>query len=104
MLYGDVPLIRPDTLRQLLASTRANTIGILTLITAKNGGLGRILRDESSEIIGIVEEKDASDSQKEIQEVNSGIMALPVGQLESWLGRIERNNHCYFSQNYNSRM
>ena len=92
VLYGDVPLIRPDTLRQLLASTRANTIGILTLITAKNRGLGRILRDESSEIIGIVEEKDASDSQKEIQEVNSGIMALPVGQLESWFGRIERNN------------
>ena len=53
VLYGDVPLIRPGTLRQLLASTRANTIGILTLITAKNRGLGRILRDESSEIIGI---------------------------------------------------
>ena len=92
VLYGDVPLIKPDTLRQLLASTRAGAIGILTLITKNNKGLGRILRNESNDVIGIVEEKDASDLQKEIKEVNSGIMALPVARLESWLNRVENNN------------
>ena len=49
--------------------------------------MGRILRDESNKIMGIVEEKDASDLQKEIKEVNSGIMALPANRLAGWLGK-----------------
>ncbi len=92
VLYGDVPLIKPDTLVQLLSNTKTGSIGILTLITENNRGLGRILRDKSDEIIGIVEEKDASELQKEIKEVNSGIMALPADRLARWLGRIENNN------------
>ena len=92
VLYGDVPLIKPDTLVQLLSSTKTGSIGILTLLTENNRGLGRILRDKSNEIIGIVEEKDASELQKEIKEVNSGIMALPADRLSRWLGRIENNN------------
>ena len=92
VLYGDVPLIKPDTLVQLLSNTKTGAIGILTLLTENNRGLGRILRDESNKIIGIVEEKDASDLQKEIKEVNSGIMALPADRLGSWLGKIENNN------------
>ena len=92
VLYGDVPLIKPDTLVQLLLNTKTGSIGILTLLTENNRGLGRILRDESNKIMGIVEEKDASDLQKEIKEVNSGIMALPADRLAGWLGRIENNN------------
>ena len=92
VLYGDVPLIKPDTLVQLLSNTKTGSIGILTLLTENNRGLGRILRDESNKIMGIVEEKDASDLQKEIKEVNSGIMALPADRLARWLGRIENNN------------
>ena len=92
VLYGDVPLIKPDTLVQLLSNTKTGSIGILTLLTENNRGLGRILRDESNKIIGIVEEKDASELQKEIKEVNSGIMALPADRLAGWLGRIENNN------------
>ena len=92
VLYGDVPLIKPDTLVQLLSNTKTGSIGILTLLTENNRGLGRILRDKSDEIIGIVEEKDASELQKEIKEVNSGIMALPADRLARWLGRIENNN------------
>jgi len=92
VLYGDVPLIKPDTLVQLLSNTKTGSIGILTLLTENNRGLGRILRDKSKEIIGIVEEKDASELQKEIKEVNSGIMALPADRLAGWLGRIENNN------------
>ena len=92
VLYGDVPLIKPDTLVKLLSNTKTGSIGILTLLTENNRGLGRILRDKSNEIIGIVEEKDASELQKEIKEVNSGIMALPADRLGSWLGKIENNN------------
>ena len=92
VLYGDVPLIKPDTLVQLLSNTKTGSIGILTLLTENNRGLGRIIRDESNKIMGIVEEKDASDLQKEIKEVNSGIMALPADRLAGWLGRIENNN------------
>ena len=92
VLYGDVPLIKPDTLVQLLSNTKTGSIGILTLLIENNRGLGRILRDKSKEIIGIVEEKDASELQKEIKEVNSGIMALPADRLAGWLGRIENNN------------
>ena len=92
VLYGDVPLIKPDTLVQLLLNTKTGSIGILTLLTENNRGLGRILRDKSNKIMGIVEEKDASDLQKEIKEVNSGIMALPADRLGSWLGKIENNN------------
>ena len=92
VLYGDVPLIKPDTLVQLLSNTKTGGIGILTLLTENNRGLGRILRDESNKIMGIVEEKDASDLQKEIKEVNTGIMALPADRLGSWLGKIENNN------------
>ena len=92
VLYGDVPLIKPDTLVKLLSNTKTGSIGILTLLTENNRGLGRILRDKSNEIIGIVEEKDASELQKEIKEVNSGIMALPADRLSRWLGRIENNN------------
>ena len=92
VLYGDVPLIKPDTLVQLLSNTKTGSIGILTLLTENNRGLGRIIRDESNKIVGIVEEKDASDLQKEIKEVNSGIMALPADRLAGWLGRIENNN------------
>ena len=92
VLYGDVPLIKPDTLVQLLSNTKTGCIGVLTLFTENNRGLGRILRDKSDEIIGIVEDKDASDIQKEIKEVNSGIMALPADRLATWLGKIENNN------------
>ena len=92
VLYGDVPLIKPDTLVQLLLNTKTGSIGILTLFTENNQGLGRILRDESNKIMGIVEEKDASDLQKEIKEVNSGIMALPADKLGGWLAKIENNN------------
>ena len=92
VLYGDVPLIKPDTLVQLLLNTKTGSIGILTLLTENNRGLGRILRDESNKIMGIVEEKDASDLQKEIKEVNSGIMALPADRLGSWLGKIGNKN------------
>ena len=92
ILYGDVPLIRPETLASLLSDADDKKVSLLTLITTKNRGLGRILRNDSDEVIAIVEEKDATDAQKKITEVNSGIMAVPASLLEPFLRRIENKN------------
>ena len=92
ILYGDVPLIQPDTLKNLLSRAKDANISLLTLTTAENKGLGRIIRNKSGQVTAIIEEKDADEEQKKITEVNSGIMVLPAAQLESWLGRIENTN------------
>ena len=93
ILYGDVPLIRPETLASLLSGANDNKVSLLTLITAKNSGLGRILRNHSEKVIAIVEEKDATEAQKKITEVNSGIMAIPSSLLEPFIRRIENKNN-----------
>ena len=92
ILYGDVPLIQPDTLKNLLSRAKDNNISLLTLTTTENKGLGRIIRNKSGQVTAIIEEKDADEGQKKITEVNSGIMVLPAARLESWLGRIENTN------------
>jgi bifunctional UDP-N-acetylglucosamine pyrophosphorylase/glucosamine-1-phosphate N-acetyltransferase len=92
ILYGDVPLIRPETLRQLLAVVDANTMAVLTCMVANPHGLGRIVRDSKGNIAAIVEEKDASAEQKCISEINTGIMAIPTASLRAWLPRISTNN------------
>ena len=92
VLYGDVPLIQAETLLQLLAPLTENSMGVLTCIVENPTGLGRIIRDANSHIRAIVEEKDASPEQKQIKEINTGIMAIPVNRLHDWLPRISTNN------------
>jgi len=92
VLYGDVPLIQPDTLRKLLSGANDTNISLITLTTNNNKGLGRILRNESGEVTGIIEERDADKAQREITEVNSGIMAIPAERLKSWLDRVKNTN------------
>lgn len=92
VLYGDVPLVRPDTLRDLVALADPGSIALLTLETTRPEGLGRIVRDASGEVEAIVEERDADPQQKRISEVNSGIMALPAGRLRQWLDRLDCDN------------
>jgi bifunctional UDP-N-acetylglucosamine pyrophosphorylase/glucosamine-1-phosphate N-acetyltransferase len=92
VLYGDVPLIQAETLLQLLAPLNQDTMGVLTCVMENPAGLGRIVRDEHNNIRAIVEEKDASLEQKQIKEINTGIMAIPVARLEQWLPRISTNN------------
>jgi bifunctional UDP-N-acetylglucosamine pyrophosphorylase/glucosamine-1-phosphate N-acetyltransferase len=91
VLYGDVPLVRTDTLASLLAST-AKGLGILTVDLDDPAGYGRILRDAKGKVIGIVEEKDANARQKKIREVNTGIMVLPGAKLAKWLGMLRNDN------------
>lgn len=92
VLYGDVPLIKRQTMQALLGLANANTVALLTLLTPSPGGLGRILRDQQGRIQAIVEEKDATDAQRAIQEINSGIMAIPSARLAGWLGKLGNNN------------
>lgn len=92
VLFGDVPLVNTGTLLSLVAQADADSISLVTLITENPYGLGRIIRNESNEIVAIVEEKDASKEQREIKEVNSGIMAIPAAKLGRWLNELGNNN------------
>ncbi len=91
-LYGDVPLVRAETLRELVALAEGGGIALLSLETARPEGLGRIVRGADGAVLAIVEERDASLEQKAITEVNSGIMVLPAKRLRPWLERLDCGN------------
>lgn len=91
VLYGDVPLVRTETLSMLLAAA-GRGVGVLTVVLEDPSGYGRILRDGKGKITGIVEDKDASLRQKKILEVNTGIMVLPGKHLTGWLSRLRNDN------------
>jgi bifunctional UDP-N-acetylglucosamine pyrophosphorylase / glucosamine-1-phosphate N-acetyltransferase len=92
VLYGDVPLIKSDTLQYLTTLASEKGIAILTLDTPKPHGLGRIIRDEQGHVLAIVEEKDATSEQRHITEINSGIMAFQASALRSWLSQLTTQN------------
>ncbi|MDO6619061.1 bifunctional UDP-N-acetylglucosamine diphosphorylase/glucosamine-1-phosphate N-acetyltransferase GlmU [Shewanella sp. 3_MG-2023] len=91
ILYGDVPLIQQSTLESLLAARPENGLAILTVNLANPSGYGRIVR-EGGKVVGIIEQKDANAEQLLINEVNTGIMAVPGKQLKAWLGRLSNSN------------
>ncbi|MFA6358358.1 MAG: NTP transferase domain-containing protein [Candidatus Omnitrophota bacterium] len=94
VLYGDNPLLKKETLKKLLDYHLENNVDA-TLLTAdlkKPAGYGRILRDKYFSICGIVEEKDADEVQKDIKEINTGIMAFKKDSLEENLKHVRPNN------------
>jgi bifunctional UDP-N-acetylglucosamine pyrophosphorylase/glucosamine-1-phosphate N-acetyltransferase len=91
VLYGDVPLVRAETLEKLLASARAG-LALLTVELPDPTGYGRILRHGSGAIRAIVEQKDATPEQLAVREVNTGILAAPARLLKQWLPRLQANN------------
>jgi bifunctional UDP-N-acetylglucosamine pyrophosphorylase/glucosamine-1-phosphate N-acetyltransferase len=91
VLYGDVPLTSADSLRRLVEVAGSEKLGILTVEQANPFGLGRIVR-ENERIVRIVEEKDASDTERAIREINSGIMVIPTRHLKRWLAALSNNN------------
>ena len=91
VLYGDVPLIKGETLQRLVAGAREGC-AVLTAVLDDPRGYGRIIRGSDGRIAEIVEEKDATEAQRAIREINTGLMALPTAKLERWLGRLENNN------------
>lgn len=91
MLYGDVPLVRAETLRRLVSAAQ-DAVAVLTATLEDASGYGRIVRGADGAIRAIVEEKDASGEEKRISEVNTGLMALPTARLADWLGRLDNRN------------
>jgi len=92
VLYGDVPLTNSSTLNKLVQQANENTLCLLTLVTENPKGLGRIVRDDTGDITAIVEEKDANDEQKKINEINTGIMVIPATKLNTWLNCLGNDN------------
>ncbi len=92
ILYGDVPLLKLSTVKGLLANVSDKTLALLTVNLNNPIGYGRIVRDSSGKVIKIVEEKDASITEKKIVEGNTGIMAVQGNKLKKWLNQLSNNN------------
>ncbi len=92
VLYGDVPLIGVDTLQRVIAAAQDNSLGLLTVVLADPRGYGRILRDAQGNVVRIVEEKDATAEQRQVCEINTGIVAASGEKLQKWLAALDSNN------------
>ncbi|MEJ2899321.1 bifunctional UDP-N-acetylglucosamine diphosphorylase/glucosamine-1-phosphate N-acetyltransferase GlmU [Acinetobacter sp. NS-4] len=91
ILSGDVPCITQETLEKLLTVSRETGIGLVTLTLADATGYGRIVR-ENNKIQAIVEHKDASDAQRQIKEINTGIYCVSNAKLHQWLPKLSNEN------------
>ena len=91
ILYGDVPLLQTVTLAELVR-LGAEGFGLLTVHLTNPAGYGRIVRDNHGAVMRIVEEKDASEAERSITEINSGIMCTSAKDMRAWLTRLENTN------------
>ena len=92
ILYGDVPLLKLSTVKGLLANVSDKTLALLTVNLKNPIGYGRIVRDSSGKVTKIVEEKDASITEKKIVEGNTGIMAVQGNKLKKWSNQLSNHN------------
>ncbi len=92
VLYGDVPLIKSSTLSELILLASNKALALLTVHLDEPHGYGRIVRDKHSAVERIVEQKDASESDLQITEINTGILAVQGKLLRTWLNKLENNN------------
>ncbi|WP_086981833.1 bifunctional UDP-N-acetylglucosamine diphosphorylase/glucosamine-1-phosphate N-acetyltransferase GlmU [Vibrio aphrogenes] len=91
ILYGDVPLISSETIENLLDAQPTGGIALLTVILDKPMGYGRIIR-KNGPVVAIVEQKDATEEQKLIKEINTGVMVATGGDLKRWLSNLKNEN------------
>lgn len=91
ILLGDVPLVDVDACKQLIEGSQDNMV-VQSFIKSDPTGYGRILRNNDGLVKAIVEHKDATSEQRKVNEVNTGIMAMPSAHLKSWLQRLNNNN------------
>ena len=92
VLYGDVPLTRTETLKQLVQIASQGDLGLLTVTLEDPTGYGRIIRNAVGDVVAIVEHKDATEQEKLTREVNTGILAVPSSALHEWLPRLSADN------------
>ncbi len=91
VLYGDVPLTTPATLARLRDAAGADRLALLTVDLDDPSGYGRIVRD-AGRVARIVEHKDASEAERAIREVNTGILIAPTPALRRWLAALSNRN------------
>jgi bifunctional UDP-N-acetylglucosamine pyrophosphorylase / glucosamine-1-phosphate N-acetyltransferase len=91
ILYGDVPLVRVETLRRLLEAAHKG-VAVLTAEVANPTGYGRIIRAAGGRVTRIVEQKDATPAEAAIKEINAGFFALHTAQLSAWLPKLSNSN------------
>jgi bifunctional UDP-N-acetylglucosamine pyrophosphorylase/glucosamine-1-phosphate N-acetyltransferase len=92
VLYGDVPLIKANTLNLLLAETKSDQLGIIVTQSKDPNGFGRIIRNQAGDIVGIVEHRDATAEQLKITEINTGILTAPCYLLKKWVSQLTDEN------------
>ena len=92
VLYGDVPLIRPATLKDLVARSGPTVLALLSARLADPAGYGRVVRDTAGRVARIVEDKDANHKERAIGEINTGVLAAAAGKLRGWLGALKADN------------
>ncbi len=92
ILYGDVPLLKLATVKSLISNVNQESIALLTVNLENPTGYGRIVRNAAGKVTKIVEDKDATQSEKLVNEVNTGIMAVQGDKLKKWLGKLSNNN------------
>jgi bifunctional UDP-N-acetylglucosamine pyrophosphorylase/glucosamine-1-phosphate N-acetyltransferase len=92
VLYGDVPLVRKETLEALVGAASDKAISVLTVIASDPTGYGRIVRDGAGNVVRIVEQKDANTKERALNEVNTGLLAMPAKALRKWLAALKNDN------------
>ena len=92
VLYGDVPLTKPETMQAMLDIAAQDQLALLTVNLQDPTGYGRIVRDAADQVVAIVEHKDANPEQHLIQEVNTGILAVHSRYLKAWLPQLSAEN------------
>ncbi len=92
ILFGDVPLLKKETAKNLMEKVNDRQLSLLTVNLDNPAGYGRIIRDDNGQVIKITEEKDASEREKQVNEVNTGIMAVKGASLKKWLDQLKNNN------------
>ena len=92
VLFGDVPLINPETLKRAVEIADGGAVSVVTTLLDNPFGYGRIVRGESGNVLAIREQKDASSDEQAVKEINAGIKAAPSKRLKDWLHALQPNN------------